>query len=74
MSSEQVLDTIGRVLATIGWSLVGVLVFYAGTRLFDMLDPVDYAAEIKRGNVAAALKLAAVTLGLAAIIIAAIVT
>ncbi len=73
LSGVQLADLFGRILATILWTGVGVVVFYAGTRLFDMLDPIDYVAEIKNGNVAAAIKLGAVTLGLAAIIVAAIV-
>lgn len=73
-TGEQLITVGGRVLATIGWTLVGVLVFYAGARIYDMLDPIDYLTEIKRGNIAAAIKLAAVTLGLAAIVVAAIVT
>jgi uncharacterized membrane protein YjfL (UPF0719 family) len=72
--SEQVVSIIGRVGATIGWTFVGVLIFYVGVRLYDMLDPIDYMAAIKEGNVAAALKLSAVTIGLAAIVVAAIVT
>lgn len=63
-----------RVLATFGWTLVGVVIFYLGTRLYDRLDPIDYQTEIQQGNVAAAIKLGAVTIGLAAIVVAAIVT
>jgi uncharacterized membrane protein YjfL (UPF0719 family) len=74
MALDQVVVVAGRVAATIGWTLVGVLIFYAGTRLYDLLDPIDYATAIKQGNVAAAIKLGAVTLGLAAIVVAAIVT
>ncbi len=73
-TTAQLVDLVGRILATFGWTIVGVLVFYAGTRLYDMLDPIDYRAEIQRGNLAAAIKLAAVTLGLAAIVVVAIAT
>ena len=74
---EGVLDLqlmVLRVGATIGWTAVGIVVLYVATRVYDMLDPIDYQAEIKAGNVAAAIKLAAVTIGLAAIVVAAIVT
>lgn len=54
------------------WSLVGVLAFYLGSWLFDKLDPIDYRMQIEKGNIAAAIKLAAVLLGLAAIVITAI--
>jgi uncharacterized membrane protein YjfL (UPF0719 family) len=59
-------------LTVLWWSLVGVLAFYGGSWLFDKLDPIDYRMEIQKGNMAAAVKLSAVLLGLAAIIIAAI--
>lgn len=72
-SSEQIATVAQQLFSTIGWALAGVLIFVAGTRLYDLLDPIDYRAEIKRGNVAAAIKLGAVTLGLAAIVVAAIV-
>lgn len=62
-----------QVLASIGWGVVGVLIFYMGVQLYDKLDPIDYRVEIERGNVAAAIKLAAVILGLAAITVAVIV-
>jgi len=74
ISGEQVLNLLTRVLASLGWTVVGVLIFYLGARLYDLLDPIDYQAEIQRGNVAAAIRLGAVTLGLAAIVVAAIVT
>jgi uncharacterized membrane protein YjfL (UPF0719 family) len=54
------------------WTLIGVLAFYCGSWLFDKLDPIDYRTQIEKGNMAAALKLSAVLLGLAGIIITAI--
>lgn len=59
-------------LTVLWWSLVGVLAFYGGSWLFDKLDPIDYRLQIEKGNMAAAIKLSAMLLGLAAIIIAAI--
>ena|SRR5438552_18993589 len=53
------------------WSFVGVVAFALGSRLFDKLDPIDYKAQIEKGNVAAAIRLSAVLLGLAGIIITA---
>ncbi|HEU4328769.1 MAG TPA: DUF350 domain-containing protein [Roseiflexaceae bacterium] len=70
----QIADFAQRVLATLIWTGVGVIIFYLGSRLYDMLDPIDYREEIKRGNIAAAVKFGAVMLGLAAIVVAAIVT
>lgn len=62
------------VLATIGWTILAVILFYGGMRLFDLFDPIDYQAEIRRGNIAAGVLLAAVILSLSAIIIAVILT
>lgn len=67
-------STIQDVLATLGWAVVAVVLFYGGIRLFDWLDPIDYQAEIRRGNVAAGVLLSAVVLALAAIIITVIIT
>ncbi|MBD1875763.1 DUF350 domain-containing protein [Nodosilinea sp. FACHB-131] len=61
-------------LATVGWTFLAVLLFYGGVRLFDLLDPIDYQTEIRRGNIAAGILLAAVIVALAAIIIAVIMT
>ncbi len=54
------------------WTVIGVLAFAIGARLFDKLDPIDYKVQIEKGNVAAAIKFSAVLLGLAGIIITAI--
>lgn len=67
-------NLLGRLAASIGWTLVGVLVFYGGARLYDFLDPIDYREEIKKGNVAAGIAMGAVTISLAAIVIMAIAT
>ena len=58
-----------QLLQTVGWTLVGLLLIYGGTRLFDRLDPIDYRAEIRRGNVAAGLVLASVILGVSAVVV-----
>lgn len=62
------------VLATVGWTLLSVVLFYGGVRLFDLLDPIDYQAEVRKGNMAAGVLLAAVIVALAGIIIAIIFT
>ena len=63
-----------RVLACVGWTFIGVIIFYFGSLFFDRLDPIDYKAEIEKGNIAAAIKLASAMLAIAAIVVAAIVT
>ena len=72
--SHDLGDLLFKVLACLGWSMLGVLVFYFGSVLFDKLDPIDYKAEIEKGNLAAALKLSAVMLAIAAIVVAAMVS
>ena len=59
-------------ITVVWWTVIGILAFAFGSWLFDKLDPIDYRKEIEKGNVAAAIKFAAVLLGLAAIIIVAI--
>ncbi|MFN9693829.1 MAG: DUF350 domain-containing protein [Synechococcaceae cyanobacterium] len=58
-----------QLLQTLGWTLVGLLLIYGGTLVFDRLDPIDYRAEIRRGNVAAGLVLASVILGVSAVVV-----
>lgn len=63
-----------QLLLTLLWTVAGVLLILAGTWLFDLLTPIDYRAEIRRGNVAAGLVLAAVTLSVTAVVVAVLVT
>ena len=58
-----------EVTTTVGWAFLGIILFYLGIRLFDWLDPIDYQAEIRKGNIAAGIILAALILALATIII-----
>ena len=51
-----------QVLLTIGWSFISVLLILGGTWLFDRLTPIDYRAEVRKGNVAAGLVVAAVVI------------
>lgn len=63
-----------QVLLTIGWSFFGVVLIYAGARLFDRLAPIDYRSEIRRGNLAAGVVMAAVILAIAAVVVVVIAT
>lgn len=75
MSHTHDLADIGfRILASLGWTFLGIIIFYFGTVFFDKLDPINYRNEIEKGNMAAAIKLAAAMLGIAAIVVAAIAT
>ncbi|MEM9154796.1 MAG: DUF350 domain-containing protein [Cyanobacteria bacterium P01_F01_bin.33] len=62
------------IAASIGWTIFAVILFYGGVRLFDFLDPIDFQAEIRQGNVAAGVLLAAIVISLSAIIIAVVVS
>lgn len=62
------------VAETIGWAFVGVILLYGGVRLFDLLDPIDYREEIRKGNIAAGLIVAALIAAIAAIVVAVILT
>jgi len=63
-----------QLLLTIGWTVIGVLLIYGGTWLFDRLTPLDYRSEIRKGNVAAGVVVAAVILGVAAVVVAVLVS
>lgn len=54
------------------WTVIGVICFSAGAWVLDKLDPIDYKKAIEGGNVAAAIKMSAMILGLAGIIMVAI--
>lgn len=67
----QLLVKIGE---TIGWTTLGVCLLYFGITLYDKLDPIDYSAEIRKGNLAAGIKVSALIFGLTAIIITVLIT
>jgi uncharacterized membrane protein YjfL (UPF0719 family) len=52
-----------------GYAILGVLLMWIAYRTFDKLTPeVDFAAELKRGNVAVAIFIAAIFIAIALII------
>ena len=59
---------------TIGWTSLGLALLYIGMRVFDMLDPIDHRAELLKGNMAVAIQIGSMTLALAAVVVASIVT
>lgn len=63
-----------QVLLTIGWSFISVLLILGGTWLFDRLTPIDYRAEVRKGNVAAGLVVAAVVISITAIVVTVVIT
>jgi len=63
-----------QMLLTVGWTVFGVMLIYAGARLFDRLAPIDYRAEIRKGNLAAGVVMAAVILAIASVVVVVIAT
>ena len=59
---------------TFGWAFVGVMLILAGTWLFDRLTPIDYRAEIRKGNVAAGLVVASVVLSITSVVVSVVLT
>jgi uncharacterized membrane protein YjfL (UPF0719 family) len=57
-----------QLLLTVGWTFVGVILIYGGLALFDRLSPIDYRAEIRRGNIAAGVVLGSVILAIAVVV------
>lgn len=53
---------------TIAWSLIGVMLLFVATLVFDKLHPLRIDEMIRQGNVAAGVLLGAVVIGLAIII------
>ena len=70
----SVLHLLERAGSATAWAAFGVVLLYLAVRLFDAIDPIDYRGEILKGNTAAAIQMAALVLGTADIIVAAIVT
>ncbi len=66
---EAVLSSIA---SSIVWAFIGVILLIAAFRIFDLLDPVPYHEEIKKGNTAAGIVMAGVMIGMAIIIYGAI--
>ena len=63
-----------QMLLMVGWTFLGIILIYLGLLLFDRLSPIDYRAEIRRGNIAAWVVLGAVILAIAAVVVAVLST
>ncbi len=66
----QVLE---QLLLTVFWTIVGVLLILGGTWLFDRLTPIDSRAEIRKGNTAAGVVVAAIIVAVGAVVVAVLV-
>ncbi len=57
------------ILGNLGYAIAGMFLMFAGFMLFDKLTPrVDFQAELSKGNMAVAVIIAALFLGLAYLI------
>ena len=57
------------ILLNLGYAVAGVLLMWFAYRLFDRLTPdVHFADELKRGNVAVAIFIASIFIGIAMIV------
>ena len=50
------------------YAVLGVVLMYVSYRLFDGLSPVDFQAELQRGNIAVAILLGSLFIAIAIII------
>lgn len=71
-SSMDVARFVGSVASSIVWAIIGVAILIGATWLFDHFHPINFQEEIKRGNVAAALLLSSIVLGISLIVFAAV--
>ncbi len=57
------------ILLNLGYAVAGVVLMWLSYRLFDRMTPeVDFAEELKKGNVAVAIFIAAIFIGIAMIV------
>jgi uncharacterized membrane protein YjfL (UPF0719 family) len=65
----------GHFLSNVGsvifWALLGMILLLAADHIIDRIDPLRFDEEIKKGNIAAAIVMSALILGVAIIIYAA---
>ncbi|MGB1416984.1 MAG: DUF350 domain-containing protein [Synechococcus sp.] len=58
----------------IGWAAFSVVLIFGATALFDALTPIDYRAEIRKGNIAAGCVVGAVIIAISAVVVTLLVT
>lgn len=63
-----------QLLLSLAWTVVGVAMVLGGTWLFDLLTPIDYRGEIRKGNLAAGVVLASVVLSITAVVVTVVLT
>ena len=59
---------LNNVGAVIFWALLGMFLLLAADHIIDRSDPMHFDSEIKKGNIAAAIVMSALIIGVAIII------
>ena len=59
---------LNNVGAVIFWALLGMFLLLAADHISDRIDPMDFDKEIKNGNIAAAIVMSALIIGVAILI------
>ena len=62
---------LANVGAVIFWALLGMFLLLIADHIIDRIDPLDFDKEIKNGNIAAAIVMSALIIGVAIVIYAA---
>lgn len=63
---------VNGVVSSVVWAIIGVAILLGAIWLFDRIHPINFNAEIQRGNTAAAVLLGAVVIGIGLIVFAAV--
>lgn len=66
----EIMTVVQAIGASIGWTVLGILLLYFGVRLFDLIDPINYRQAVQDGNIAAGITVGAVILGISGIVMA----
>ncbi len=59
---------VSNVASVVVWALIGVILLLLADHIIDRVDPIHFDEEIRKGNVAAAIVMAALIIGVAIVI------
>ena len=62
---------LSNIASVVFWALLGMFLLLAADHIIDRVDPMGFDKEIKNGNIAAAIVMSALIIGVAIIIYAA---
>ena len=61
--------TLIQLMLSLMWTVAGILLIVDGVWFFDRLTPLDYRAEVRKGNVAAGVVVGSVVLAVSAVVV-----